>query len=215
MHHRHTVLHASNAVGRKGIPVAVLNAAIVAVLACSAGHAAAAIAQEADAPAAEGRDAVSLDSIVVTAQRREQSAQEVPVSLTAYDGESLERLGVQTAMDLVGRAPNFTVVDPGTSPAFTIRGIGGQDVSDGNESPVGVYYDDIYRGTRASQVTPLFDIQRVEVLRGPQGTLFGRNTTGGLVHFISNKPTEEFEGYGACNWARTINALSKAPSAGH
>ncbi|MFQ5488452.1 MAG: TonB-dependent receptor plug domain-containing protein, partial [Gammaproteobacteria bacterium] len=77
-----------------------------------------------------------------------------------------------------------------------LRGVGLNDFGDANENPVGAYFDEVYRGAMGGLHLQLFDMERVEVLRGPQGTLYGRNTTGGLVHFISKKPTEHWEGYG-------------------
>lgn len=138
------------------------------------------------------------EEIVVTAQKREQNLQDVPISITAFSGDALKGLGIQDSTDIVDQVSNFSLGTPlgeGNNPAFTLRGVGLNDFQDSNEGPVGLYIDGVYLGTQAGQVLQLFDIERVEVLKGPQGTLYGRNTTGGLIHFISKKPTEELEGY--------------------
>ena len=135
----------------------------------------------------------ALEEIVVTAQKREQSLQEVPVAVTAFTGEAIEQLGFQEPHDIFSQAPNVTFNDEGTVPQFNVRGIQLYDFGDGNEPPVGFYVDEIYFGTLAGQTIGLFDVERIEILRGPQGTLYGRNTTGGLVHVMSRKPSEELE----------------------
>ncbi len=134
-----------------------------------------------------------LEEIVVTAQKREQNLQDVPVSVTAYSRDIIQQMGFQEPHDVFSQAPNVTFNDEGTIPQFNVRGIQLFDFGDGNEPPVGFYVDEIYFGTMAGQTAGLFDLERVEILRGPQGTLYGRNTTGGLVHFISRKPSEQFE----------------------
>ena len=134
-----------------------------------------------------------LEEIVVTAQKREQNLQEVPLSVTAFTGEAIEQLGFQEPHDIFLQAPNVTFNDEGTIPQFNVRGIQLYDFGDGNEPPVGFYVDEVYFGTLAGQTVGLFDVERIEVLRGPQGTLYGRNTTGGLVHVMSRKPSEELE----------------------
>jgi len=136
-----------------------------------------------------------MEEVIVTAQKVEQAVDDVPVAVTAISGEALRELGFQSSMDVAAQIPNVDVVDTGFNLLFAIRGNTLQDFGDANESPVGFYIDDVYRGTLAGQVNQLFDIERVEVLRGPQGTLYGRNTTGGLVHYISKAPTSSLEGY--------------------
>ena len=134
-----------------------------------------------------------LEEIVVTAQKREQNLQEVPVAITAFTGEAIAQLGFQEPHDIFSQAPNVTFNDEGTIPQFNVRGIQLYDFGDGNEPPVGFYVDEIYFGTLAGQTVGLFDVERIEILRGPQGTLYGRNTTGGLVHVVSRKPSEALE----------------------
>ena len=147
--------------------------------------------------AAAASQAQTLEEIIVTAQKRAQSLQRVPISITAFTGDDLERLGFITPFELFKQTPNVTLVGDTVFPQVNIRGVQAYDFGAGNEPPVGFYFDEVYLGTSSSQQGQLFDIERAEVLRGPQGTLFGRNTTGGLVHYISRKPTEEFEAHGS------------------
>ncbi|WP_317932340.1 TonB-dependent receptor [Halioxenophilus sp. WMMB6] len=139
-----------------------------------------------------------LEEIVVTAQRRSENVQDVPIAITAVSGDRLEQLEMGTPVDIFAQAPNVTSQLPtgGTGfPIFNIRGVTMLDFTDTNEASVASYVDDIYLGSPAIQNGQLFDIDRVEILRGPQGTLYGRNATGGLVHFITRRPTEEFNAY--------------------
>lgn len=129
--------------------------------------------------------------IMVTAQRKSESLLTVPVAVTALGSDTLDRRGIAQPTDLASVVPNVQVNDSrgGSEPNFTIRGIGiGNDYSSNQASPVGVYVDDAYLAFRSFYGGQMFDLQRVEVLRGPQGTLFGRNTTGGAVNFITRKP---------------------------
>ena len=142
--------------------------------------------------------AAILEEIIVTAQKREQNIQDVGISVTAFSGEQMKELGFATSVDMVAQTPGLNVVSPfgaGNNVAFTLRGVGLNDFSESNEAPVAVYVDGVYNATLAGLGFQLFDLERAEVLRGPQGTLYGRNTTGGLVHFISKKPSQETGGY--------------------
>jgi len=139
-----------------------------------------------------------LEEIVVTAQRREQTAQSTPIAITAISGESLLKAGITTSNDLAEVTPGLRispVFGAGNIPNIAIRGVGLNDFRDYNESPSAVYVDEAYKGALASLDFQLFDIDRVEVLKGPQGTLFGRNATGGLIHYITRKPTNELDGF--------------------
>ena len=145
-----------------------------------------------------GGAAAQIDEIVVSAQKREQSLQEVGVSVTAFAGETLERLSLRDSTDIAQFTPNLEIGDPagaGSQPAIFIRGVGLNDFNTNNAGPNGVYVDEVYISSPAAQVFQLFDLDRVEVLRGPQGTLYGRNTTGGAVNFIAAAPSAEPEGY--------------------
>jgi iron complex outermembrane receptor protein len=139
-----------------------------------------------------------LEEVVVTAQKREQNLQDVGLSVTAFTGEQVRELGFTTTTDVTNFTPGLNFTTPqaeGSQINFFLRGVGLNDFTDANENPVAAYFDDVYRGAMGGLSMQLFDIERVEVLRGPQGTLYGRNTTGGLVHFISKRPSQEAEGH--------------------
>jgi len=138
-----------------------------------------------------------LEETVVTAQKREENLQEVGISVTAFSGNQLRSLGMTRTVDIAQQVPGMQLQT--FSPAFTIinlRGISQNNFQDNLEAPVAVYVDGAYIPSMNAINGQLFDIKRVEVLRGPQGTLFGRNTTGGLVQYITNGATdEELNGY--------------------
>jgi iron complex outermembrane receptor protein len=138
-----------------------------------------------------------IEKISITAQKRTQSITEVGVTTTAFSGDMLEELGVESAVDLGAHTPGLVAVNAtsGGTPIFAIRGIGLDDFSPNNTSGVGVYTDEIFASSPVYLGGQLFDIERVEVLKGPQGTLYGKNTTGGAINFITKKPTEDFEAY--------------------
>ncbi|MFV0275671.1 MAG: TonB-dependent receptor, partial [Parahaliea sp.] len=139
-----------------------------------------------------------LEEVIVTAQKREQNAQDLAMSVSAFSGDAVQKLGIDNSEELVAHTVNFNVtssVGEGSRPAYFMRGVGLNDFNTNNVGPVGVYLDEVYLSSIASQMVPLFDVGRVEILRGPQGTLFGRNTSAGAVSFYSAEPTEEFEGY--------------------
>lgn len=143
-------------------------------------------------------NAAALEEIVVTAQKREQNLQDVGVSISAFSGTQMEALGWENSLDVAAQTPGLVATsntgDTGNIALLSIRGVNQGDFAEGQEAPVAVYNDEAYLSSPGTSGLPIFDIQRIEVLRGPQGTLYGRNATGGLVHFISNRPTEEFEG---------------------
>lgn len=137
-------------------------------------------------------DAGDTGDIVVTAQRREQSILTVPIAISAIGGNTLATRGITNSANLASAVPNLQVSSPygNTQPNFSLRGISVANEYNSNQaSPVGVYIDDIYLASRTAHGMGLFDLDRVEVLRGPQGTLFGRNTTGGAINFITKAPT--------------------------
>jgi len=137
-----------------------------------------------------------LDEIVVTAQRREQNLQDVGTSVTAFDAKSLERLGLKDVTEIASQVPGLQYNQFGaTVTIYNLRGVSQNDFSDHQEAPIAVYADDAYIASTGALAGSLFDLQRVEVLRGPQGTLFGRNATGGLIQYVSNQPTDTPEGY--------------------
>jgi iron complex outermembrane receptor protein len=133
-----------------------------------------------------------IDEIVVTAQRRAQSIMDVPMAITALDNNTLTKIGITNSAQLAEAVPNLQISSPygNTQPNFSLRGISVANEYNSNQaSPIGVYIDDVYIAPRTSQGMGLFDLDRVEVLRGPQGTLFGRNTTGGAINFITRGPS--------------------------
>lgn len=149
-----------------------------------------ATAQDNHAPQAEA--SVGLGEIVVTARRREERLQDVPISISAIGGEDLARRGVLRTEDLMGSIPNLQIgsfVGGATTPNITLRGIGvGNEFNATAASPIGVYIDEDYQGFRPAHGQQMFDLERLEVVKGPQGTLYGRNTTGGAINFISRIP---------------------------
>ncbi|QIB64624.1 TonB-dependent receptor [Kineobactrum salinum] len=149
--------------------------------------------------------AVALEEVVVTAQKREQSLQDVGITMSAMSGDTLDSLGLYNSNQIAASIPNVNIESPagegGVSVLF-IRGVGLNDFATNNSGPVGFYVDEVFAGSSNSQSAALFDIDRVEVLKGPQGTLYGRNTTGGAVSVYSRRPGNEFEGYikGSYGW---------------
>lgn len=137
-------------------------------------------------------DSTGLADIVVTATRRSENLQDVPVAISAVTGDDLQNRGVFQTNDLSGAVPNLQVSSAyGTSqPNFSLRGVGVANEYNANAaSPVGVYVDEVYQTFRASHGQQLYDLDRIEVVRGPQGTLYGRNTTGGAINFITRQPS--------------------------
>ncbi len=146
--------------------------------------------------AADAGDEDRLAEVVVTAQRREQNLQDVGTSVTAFDAHTLEQLGFKDVTDVAGQVPGLQYNQYGaTVTIYNLRGVSQNDFSDHQEAPIAVYADDAYIGSTGALAGSLFDLQRVEVLRGPQGTLFGRNATGGLIQYLSKPPTDTPEAY--------------------
>ncbi len=150
-----------------------------------------AYAQDVADQGASGSD----DAIVVTAQRRAQSKQDVGIAIAAYGGDELREMNVTSSIDVARLTPGVHVSGNvgGQMSQFTIRGVTQNDFNDAVEAPVAVYVDDSYIPNMQGQTFGLFDLERVEVLKGPQGTLFGRNATGGLVHYVVAKPSDKLE----------------------
>ncbi|HYG48806.1 MAG TPA: TonB-dependent receptor [Allosphingosinicella sp.] len=131
--------------------------------------------------------------IVVTARRRAESLQDVPIAVTAYQGEALERAGATDITDLSDTTPNVTLeTSRGTNTTLTafIRGVGQQDPVAGFEAGVGLYLDDVFLNRPQAAVLDIYDVERIEVLRGPQGTLYGRNTIGGAIKYVTRRLSE-------------------------
>ena len=146
------------------------------------------------APKQEGN---TIEQLIVTAQKREESAQDVPIALTALSGDSLQRQGVIGFQDLTTRVPSlrFGAGVTGGENVVTLRGIGSQNTTAGGDSPVAYNLDGVYLARTTSLDPEFFDIDRVEVLRGPQGTLYGRNSVGGSVNVITKHPTDVLGGH--------------------
>ncbi len=158
----------------------------------------AAPAADATTPAT-ARD-TSLGDIIVTAQKREQRLQDVPVSITAVQGRQLEELKITDLRSIQSYVPNLAVLNSGVNPVVYIRGFGSGPNNVAFDQEVSVYLDGIYGGRGAQFTAPFFDLERMEVLRGPQGALFGRNTAAGAISLISAKPGREFEGYASAGY---------------
>lgn len=157
---------------------------------------------------------VTLTPVVVTAQKRAEDMQDVDISVSTLSGEQLEKLHLSNPREVPDFIPGVRLVQPngaGTY-SFSVRGVTQNDTADHQESPTAIYVDDVYVSQMAGLALQMFDTDRVEVLRGPQGTLFGRNATGGLAHFISRRPSEDTNGYlkatvGEYNLVRTEGAI--------
>lgn len=172
----------------------------------TSGAAYAADDQQATAQAGDN-DGLTLDTIVVTAQRRSESVQNVPIAITAFSAASLEAKGIQSTLQMVQFVPNLFGANNtglGSANAYYIRGLGNTESIATFDPPVGTYIDDIYLSRQNANNFNFFDIDRLEVLRGPQGTLYGRNTTGGAINIVLKRPGRELGGfveasYGAYN----------------
>lgn len=141
---------------------------------------------------------LTLEEVVVTARKREESLQETPIAVTALSGETLQDLGLSDISDLRKIAPNVDLYDgngTGGSGNIFIRGVGARNTGVNFDSGVGIYIDGVYVSRPDGAVLDNVDLQSVQVLRGPQGTLFGKNTTGGAILYTTNKPNEEFGGH--------------------
>lgn len=174
---------------------------VFALMLASVSHAA--MAQEAGPAAsksevvAEGDTELAAGEIVVTAQKRAERLQDVPVAISAISGDELASRRITGPDQLVSTSPNLQVASTvgESTPIFSLRGISMSDYSLNQSGPVATYYDEVYKGNFALLGVALYDLERVEVLRGPQGTLYGKNTTGGAVNLISRKPTFDTNGY--------------------
>ncbi len=150
----------------------------------------------------------ALEEITVTAQRVSERLQDVPVAVTAILADDLDERGVRQAGDITSAVPNLLLnspYGPEAQPTFTLRGVTTQDFSENQSSPVAMYVDEVYKSVGAVQALQIYDLDRVEVLRGPQGTLYGKNATGGAISFYSRNPSlTAYDGYvtaGAGNYS--------------
>ncbi|WP_292050514.1 TonB-dependent receptor [Brevundimonas sp. UBA5866] len=154
--------------------------------------------------AQESQDsATAVEDIIVTARRTEESAQKTPLALTAFSGQTLERVGAQQVTDLQGAVPNLNLVQGrGSSNATNIyiRGVGQPDSLQTFDPAVGVYVDDVYYSRIRGTQFDLLDLERIEILRGPQGTLYGKNTIGGAMKLVSRRPGQDFRARGSVSF---------------
>ncbi|HEX8125155.1 MAG TPA: TonB-dependent receptor [Allosphingosinicella sp.] len=181
---------------RLGAAVAALAAVPAPLFAQAEAPPAGATEEDAAAAANEALDQsatagpVEDSDIVVTARRRAENLLDVPIAVTAYSGETLERMGATDITDLSDTTPNVTIeTSRGTNTTLTafIRGVGQQDPVAGFEAGVGLYLDDVYLNRPQAAVLDIYDVERIEVLRGPQGTLYGRNTIGGAIKYVTRR----------------------------
>ncbi len=180
-----------------------------------------AFAQEAPADdTAAPQEQVGLSDIIVTATKRSENLQDVPVAVSAISSETLQSKGVFETSDLNNTMPNFQVSSPygQQQPNFSVRGVGvGTEFNANAASPIGVYVDEVYQAFRSSHGQQLYDLNQIEVVRGPQGTLYGRNTTGGAINFITRSPELDGQngyatvGYGNFNRINLEGAIEVTP----
>lgn len=178
--------------------------AVIAGFAVAVLGSAPAVAQRA---AAEG--ALELEEVVVTAQKRSENLQEVPLAVSALSSEQLENAGIHNIQDLGQVVPSLSVA---TAVGFTItslRGVGSTAIGPGIETPISIYLDGVYYASTTSSLFDFGNIERVEVLKGPQGTLFGRNATGGLISVVSRDPTQQFTSSGSLSYDNFQTAKAK------
>ncbi len=143
----------------------------------------------------QDKRATQLEEIVVTAQKKKQLLQETPISMAAFGAPALEKMGVSDLEDITAQVPNVDITPfPNSRSSLIIfmRGVGNNDSQTTQDPAVGVYLDGVYLGRTVGLTTDVADLDRVEVLRGPQGTLYGRNTTGGAINLLTAKPQGEF-----------------------
>jgi iron complex outermembrane recepter protein len=161
-----------------------------------------------------------LEDIIVTATKRNENLQDVPVAVSAISAQALKNKGVFETSDMNNSMPNLQVSSPygEQQPNFSVRGVGvGTEFNANAASPVGVYVDEVYQAFRASHGQQLYDLEQIEVVRGPQGTLYGRNTTGGAINFITQKPKLQgttgtlTAGYGNYNRLNFTGAIEFTP----
>lgn len=152
--------------------------------------------------AATQASAQAVEEVVVTAQRREEKLQDVPAAISAFTGGQLERLGIDSSRELTQITPGLNFTQSVYSPQPTIRGIGVRGVGAGDESQVPIYIDGVYQAFLQGAILQFNNVERIEVLKGPQGALFGRNATGGAINIITKKPKAGFTGDLSASYGR-------------
>ncbi len=176
-------------------------------LVASLSVASAAAAQQ--APAAAPAVSAGVEDIVVTAQKRSENLQEVPIAITAITAEALKNKRVENLLGLSGLAPGLQIKtdDNAANPRIFIRGVGVNDFNPSTNSAVGIYVDGVYIASPLAQLASFYDLQQVEVLRGPQGTLYGRNTTGGAINVTTKAPSDSLAADASLDYGR-FNAVN-------
>ncbi len=173
-------------------------------------------APAADAPAGAAAEASGIETVTVTAQRRTEVAQAVPIALQVVTSAQIEKLAATDLSTMNGYIPGLEVDgEQPTQPGYTLRGISVTDFGIGTDSPIGIYEDGVYTGKTGGALLLFNDIQRVEVLKGPQGTLFGRNSAAGAISVVTNEPADEWQAdararYGSYN-TQYYEAMLNAP----
>ena len=175
-----------------------IHLSLAAVLVSMAVAAAASAADPASSP-----DNV-LDEVVVTAQRHSQDVQDIGVAIDTASGKQLEALRIQQPLNFSMIASGLSTMNSTTdsTPLFLIRGVGLDDFNTNNSSGVGTYLDEVFASLPGFLTETMYDIDRVEILKGPQGTLYGKNTAGGAINILSAQPTDHFEGYADASYSR-------------
>ncbi|WP_198351096.1 TonB-dependent receptor [Flavisphingomonas formosensis] len=154
-----------------------------------------------------------IGDIVVTAQRREQKLQDVPIAVSAFTSQELQTRQITRTVDLLAYVPNLighNNTSIGTANTYSLRGLNNNETISTFDLPVGTYVDDVYMSRQSANNFSLFDVERIEVLRGPQGTLFGRNTTGGAINVIMKKPARDFGGFAEVGYGRFDRKQARA-----
>ena len=162
---------------------------------------------------ADAPDQSGIADIVVTAQRRRERIQNVPIAISAFSSDQLAAQGISSTLALANYVPNLFAMNNtglGSANAYYLRGLGNTETIATFDPPVGTYVDDIYISRQNANNLSLFDVERVEVLRGPQGTLFGRNTTGGAINVIMRQPGDRFGGYAELGYGSFRSKLARA-----
>jgi iron complex outermembrane recepter protein len=171
-----------------------------------------ALAQQPEPTAAAVQPAAGLEEVIVTAQKRPENIQTVPLSVVAFNAEALRQLGMREGFDLANQVPNMNIDAPtaDSNVRYFLRGVGTQDFNTLATSPIALYVDDVYLGSTIANSVNLFDMERVEVLLGPQGTLWGKNTTGGAINFISAHPTQALAASGSAGYGNHGERFAEA-----
>lgn len=170
------------------------------------------VAQVPGPVSAPAQTAPGLEEVVVTAQKRPENIQTVPLSIVAFSAESLRQLGMTEGFDLANQVPNMNIDAPvaDSNVRYFLRGVGTQDFNTLATSPIALYVDDVYLGSTIANSVNLYDMERVEVLLGPQGTLWGKNTTGGAIDFISAHPTQTLAASGSAGYGNHGERFAEA-----